>query len=346
LWGFDRPQRLWVRIERILERLWWREVDGEHLIGLRGSSDGDRIIVSTSRGLSVFESTGVLAWRQLGLVFKGEAPDGTLVTSRRAQDFIRLSPGGEVLVCRVLEGPWEVVGWNDDSSPRLAGAEGFPWGTLWIEGLGYSLADGFLECFARDGRLRSSTPIAAEPFRAKLAEVGPPWAAEAPEEFLERFASPARLHVQEYDSYRRRFIAASMSIPAFVATIAIDDQVLWVAIPSVGCCNSIRVLPNGIIAHLSSCGKQLSLLSASGEVISRRQFQSNPAGFFFSGERGFGVALGDQGLQSFDMTGEPLWALALPRVGGAAVRGNVLYTVNTTTDGTLEVAAFRLGNDG
>ena len=214
-----------------------------------------------------------------------------------------------------------------------------PAGAIRIGAVDYALTGTTLSRFAWDGTLLSSVVLSPEPLTAALHRAGP--AAVARFEHMH----PSRRYPRDltHDRRRNRIIAWAWSMPGWVIALGLDGAIEWATIPTIECCNFVRLLPReDTIVQMASCGRRLTFISGDGATLGVRDFDVAPTSFFVDGEGGVVVAFVDGGIARFDALGVQHWTFDCPWVREAVIEEGVMYAVTSPERGLLEVNAFDL----
>lgn len=285
------------------------------------------------------------------------------VTFRRAgqkrltvDEFAPPTPGESVLITkngaiaarRSAAGAWRLLDSVNagDAAPSFAevvevgdSAESLRGCGVRIGSVDYSLTDGALSRYARDGELLSSVALPMDPLIAAMQQSGPA--------AVGRFEHSSH-HLKQtqpiaYDERRNRIIAWAWSLPGWVMAVGLDGAIEWVTVPTIECCNFVCLLPReDVIVHLSGCGNRVTFISGDGATRGVRRFEASPTSIYPDCEGGVVVTFVGGGMAGFDALGTQKWTLDCPRVERAIVEAGVIYAVVSPGPGRLEASAFEL----
>lgn len=324
-----------VNVLVVVRSRWSVELEGDGVLDLRVHHDSGYILVATSaRGPSVVTKSPGLTMTRLA----PPIPRGSVLITR----------DGVLAAHRPTDGPWRILDYGDAAGAMSSIAalsevadSGEPSraGAVRIGSIDYVLAGNTLCRYSPHGELLSSVAISTDPLIEALRRAGPAAMARF-HAILPRLRYPRDLI---YDQCRNRIVAWAWSMPGWVIAIGLDGAIEWITVPTIECCNFVRLLPQeDMIVHLSSCGHRITFISGVGTTRGVRDFDQGPTSFFANGEGGVVVAFVERGIVGCDAVGALQWTLDCPRVERGIVEEGVMYAVMSPKPGLLEVNAFDL----
>ena len=318
-----------------MERARWSlQIEGDYVPDLRVHPETGHILVSTSaQGPTTVSKSPGLVLRRLG--------------SPVSRGSVLITKAGLLAAHRPPDGAWRLTDSVDPGEVTASIAAPSEWGhssrqsrtgALRIGLVDFALVGSTLSRFASDGTLLSRVDLPVDTWRAAMYRTGPAAVAR-----FRHFFRAQKTWDLTHDLRRDRIIAWAWAIPGWVSAISLDGALEWVTVPTIDCCNFVRLLPReDLVAPMSSCGRRLTFISGDGETRGVRDFDEAPTAFFADGEGGMIVGFVAGGLAACAADGKQKWTLDCQQVRNGIVDGGVMYVVTAVEPGLLEVNALDL----
>jgi hypothetical protein len=344
-------------VARAPERLWSVPLDGDQLATLVVDDRGE-LAVSTSRerresriggfdarqwsrssgpggftycNLYAHRSYGIdprgrVTWEHAALRIARAIPNGWAALTDR-HDLMLIDDSGVATRRRRLRGDtWRICGWRTDEPVVTSDPD-----AIWVDPYVYRARDGQLQVASETGRRRGAVDLPRAAFADEYRRDRPPpgpW---------DSFSFPRRLRLT-FHRERSSLIAIHRLHMAWVASITLDGELVWVRLLDHACCNSASVIGDRIV-HTSSCGSKVTVLAGDGRVLASRcvpHVQDAVA----DGQGGMCVRLLN-GLCGLDENLTPTWELSTDPFPHVTARDGVLY-VAAGEPGALALTAYAL----